>query len=43
MANNKTKPEKPATEPSNLKSEQLGQFRYDASGQLMNTNTGKTH
>jgi catalase len=40
MANNKTKPVKPATEPSNKKSEQLGQFRDDASGKLMTTNTG---
>ncbi|MBE9583351.1 catalase [Mucilaginibacter sp. JRF] len=31
---------KPAIEPNNLKSEQLGQFRDDASGQLMTTNTG---
>ncbi|MDB5851761.1 MAG: katE, partial [Rhodoferax sp.] len=40
MANKKTKPEKPIAEPSNQKSEQLGQFRDDASGQLMTTNTG---
>jgi catalase len=40
MANNKTKPVKPAMEPSNKKSEQLGQFRDDASGKLMTTNTG---
>ncbi|WP_374948997.1 catalase [Mucilaginibacter sp.] len=36
----KKKAEKPATEPSNLKSEKLGQFRDDANGQLMTTNTG---
>ncbi|MDB5062827.1 MAG: katE, partial [Mucilaginibacter sp.] len=40
MANKKTKPEKPTAEPSNKKSEQLGQFRDDANGQLMTTNTG---
>ena len=39
MAKNK-KAEKPALEPTNQKSEQLGQFRDDASGQLMTTNTG---
>ncbi|MES2267186.1 MAG: catalase [Bacteroidota bacterium] len=31
---------KPATEPTNLKSEQLGQFRDDAGGRQMTTNTG---
>jgi catalase len=36
----KKKAEKPAVEPTNLKSEKLGQFRDDAKGQLMTTNTG---
>jgi catalase len=36
----KKKPVKSTTEPNNLKSEQLGQFRDDASGHLMTTNTG---
>lgn len=36
----KKKADKPAAEPTNLKSEQLGQFRDDASGQFMTTNTG---
>ncbi|MFD0763304.1 catalase [Mucilaginibacter lutimaris] len=39
MAKNK-KAVKPATEPTNLKSEQLGQFRDDAGGRQMTTNTG---
>nr|WP_067055105.1 catalase [Mucilaginibacter sp. L294] len=39
MATNK-KTVKPATEPSNEKSEQLSPFRDDATGQLMTTNTG---
>lgn len=39
MAKNE-KTVKPDTEPTNQKSEQLGQFRDDAAGQQMTTNTG---